>query len=202
MTTKQRRHLKSSFACDCFILHRSYSISFNLSNVGEIFWSCIRKLRKRKFCVVFTYSRKKAHEIRKFFVTVVQRLLRNLQEWDARAALLFCYYFFTGPCCLCRRRWFSSLILWSRNSANMVMWRHTSSLYRFNFKETGLIFRISCLMGINWSIFYSEHSLQKLADPCHMFPQNALIPWLVGSQLSLFVIFIHHSKPFQGQLHI
>ena len=198
MTTKQKRHLKSSFACDCFILHRSYSISFNLSNVGEIFWSCIRKLRKRKrkFCVVFTYSRKKAHEIRKFCVTVVQRLLRNLQECDARAALLFCYYFFTGSCCLRRRRWFSSLMLWSRNSATMVMWRHTSSLYRFNFKETGLIFRTSCLMGINWSIFYSEHSLQKLADPCHMFPQNALIPWLVGSQLSLICHFHTSFKTF------
>ena len=95
----------------CFILHRSYSVSFNLSNVGEIFWSCIRRLRKRKFCVVFTYSRKKAHEIRKFYVTVVQRLLRNLQECDARAPLLFCYYFLTVSCYLRRRRWFSSLIL-------------------------------------------------------------------------------------------
>ena len=149
---QQNKNVTLKVNSHCFILHRSYSISFNLSNVGEIFWSCIRKLRKRKrkFCVVFTYSRKKAHEIRKFFVTVVQRLLWNLQECDARAALLFCYYFFTGSnCCLRPRRWFSSLMLWSRNSATMVMWRHTSSLYRFNFKETGLIFRTSCLMGIN-----------------------------------------------------
>ena len=28
---------------NCFKLHRSYSISFNLSSVGEIFWGCIRK---------------------------------------------------------------------------------------------------------------------------------------------------------------
>ena len=156
---KTKTSLKKLIRTVSYILHRSYSISFNLSNVGEIFWSCIRKLRKRKtkFCVVFTYSRKKAHEIRKFCVTVVQRLLRNLQECDARTALLFCYYFFTGSCCLRPRRWFSSLMLWSRNSATMVMWRHTSSLYRFNFKETGLIFRTSCLMGINWSIFHSEH---------------------------------------------
>ena len=27
----------------CFKLHRSYSVSFNLSNVGEIFWGRIRK---------------------------------------------------------------------------------------------------------------------------------------------------------------
>ena len=80
------------------------------------------------------------------------------------------------------------------------MWRHTSSLYRFNFKETGLIFRTSCLMGINWSIFHSEHSLQKLADPCHMFPQNALIPWLVGSQLSLICHFHTSFKTFPGPI--
>ena len=145
---------------------------------------------------MFTYSRKKAHEIRKFCVTVVQRLLRNLQECDARAALLFCYYFFTVSCCLRRCRWFSSLISWSRNSATMVMWRHTSSLYHFNFKETGLSFKTSCLMGINWSIFHSEHSLQKLADPYLMFPQNALIPWLVGSQLSLICHFHTSFKAF------
>jgi len=179
-------------------LDRSYSISFNLSNVDEIFWSWIWKLRKRKrkFCVVFTCSIKKAHEIRKFCVTVVQRLLRNLQECDARAALLFCYYFFAVSCCRHLRRWFNSLILWSRNSATTVMWRHTSSLSHFNFKETGLIFKTSCLMGINWSIFHSEHSLQKLADPCHMFPQNAVITWLVGSQPSLICHFHTSFKTF------
>ena len=47
---KSKRHLKSGFAL--FQLHQSYLISFNLSNVGEIFWvECERtvsKLRKRK----------------------------------------------------------------------------------------------------------------------------------------------------------
>ena len=51
-------------------------------------------------------------------------------------------------------------------------------------------------MGITCSIFHSEHSLQKLADPCHMFPQNALIPWLIGSQPSLICHFHTSFKTF------
>ena len=50
-------------------------------------------LEKEKvtFCVVFTYSAKRAREIRKFHVAVVQRRLRNVEkERDARAKLLFC----------------------------------------------------------------------------------------------------------------
>ena len=46
---------------------------------------------KETFCVVFAYSVKRAREIRKFHVSVVQRLLRNVQKKrDARAKLLFC----------------------------------------------------------------------------------------------------------------
>ena len=33
----------------CFKLHRSYSLSFNLSNVGEIFWIQSERKRKRNF---------------------------------------------------------------------------------------------------------------------------------------------------------
>ena len=50
-------------------------------------------LEKEKviFCVVFTYSAKRAREIRKFRVAVVKRRLRNVQKQrDARAKLLFC----------------------------------------------------------------------------------------------------------------
>ena len=49
-------------------------------------------LEKEKvtFCVVFTYSAKRAREIKKFHVAVVQRRLRNVEkERDARAKLLF-----------------------------------------------------------------------------------------------------------------
>ena len=49
-------------------------------------------LEKERFCVVVTYSIKRAREIRKFhvIVAVVQRRQRNVQKRDARAKLLFC----------------------------------------------------------------------------------------------------------------
>ena len=47
---KRKRHLKVNSRC--FKLHRSYLISFNLSNDGEIFWvkseKTVCKFRKRK----------------------------------------------------------------------------------------------------------------------------------------------------------
>ena len=46
---------------------------------------------KETFCVLFTYSVKRAREIRRFHVPVVQGRLRNVQKKrDARAKLLFC----------------------------------------------------------------------------------------------------------------
>ena len=78
---KPKIHLRSKFA-----LHRCYSVSFNLSYVGEIFWieseRTVSEFRKDKetFCVVFTYSVKRAHEISKFHVAVVQRWLKNVQK--------------------------------------------------------------------------------------------------------------------------
>ena len=78
---KPKRHLKVD--SHCFKLHRSYLVSFNLSNVGEIFWvKSKRTLEKEKenFCVVLTYSMERAREIRKFHVAVVQQRLRNVQK--------------------------------------------------------------------------------------------------------------------------
>ena len=58
-----------------FKLHRSYLISFNLSNAGEIL-----QKEKQHFCFVLTYSIKRAREIRKFHVAVMQQWLRNVQK--------------------------------------------------------------------------------------------------------------------------
>ena len=73
---KSKRHLKSGRAL--FQLHRSYLISLNLSNDGEIFWvesertvPYFRK-RKRKF---LCYS----HRLHKAGAVVQQRL-RNVQK--------------------------------------------------------------------------------------------------------------------------
>ena len=67
----------------CFKLHRSYSVSFNLSNVGEI--SVVESestvgLEKENFFIVFTYSIKRAREIGQFNVAVVRRRLKNVQK--------------------------------------------------------------------------------------------------------------------------
>ena len=69
-----------------FRLHRSYLISFNLSKVGEIFLieseRTVSKFRKRKTKILswFTDSMKRALEIKKFHVAVVQPLQRNEQN--------------------------------------------------------------------------------------------------------------------------
>ena len=67
-------------------LYRAYSISFNSSNVGKLFWSwiltdCIKvqeKKRKESCCLVFPSSTRR--EIRHFHVVVVQRRQRNVQK--------------------------------------------------------------------------------------------------------------------------
>ena len=80
----------------CFQPHRSYSVSYYLSKVGEIFWDLNTKrpyliLEKESFCAAFTYSIKRAREIRKFHVAVLQRRLRSVQKRRAaRTRLLFC----------------------------------------------------------------------------------------------------------------
>ena len=83
MTTNRKS--TSKVISHCFKLHRS-SISFNLSNVGEIFWieseRTVSEFRKRKetiLCCVHL-GRKEAREIRKFHVAVVQRWLSNVQK--------------------------------------------------------------------------------------------------------------------------
>ena len=69
----------------CFKLHRAYLISFNLSNVGEIFWvkserTLSKVWKKIHFYVVFTDSINRACEIRKFHVAARQQPLRNAQK--------------------------------------------------------------------------------------------------------------------------
>ena len=102
----------------CFKLHRSYTFSFNLSTVGEIFWGWIRKgpylsfeKEKETFCVVFTYFTKRGHETTKFHEAVVQRRLRNVQKKKKNVLhVQSCYFadlnllFFSRSCCRRRRR--------------------------------------------------------------------------------------------------
>ena len=85
MTTNLKRHSKSEYA-----LFQTSSILFNFIS----FVKCWRhflvvnpkgpylSLEKEKepFCVLFSYSIKRVHEIRKFHVAVVQPRLRNVQK--------------------------------------------------------------------------------------------------------------------------
>ena len=89
--------------------------------------------KTEKLFVVFTYSVKQVHEIRKFHVAVVQRWLKNVQKSVMHVQsccfanlnlLLFCRSRCRRRCCC-----LSSLLLWSKNFASMVTWRLTSPLY-------------------------------------------------------------------------
>ena len=92
-------------------------------------------LEKEKyfFCVVFTYFAKRVREIRKFHVAVKQRRLKSVQK-SVTHVKSCCFtdinlLLFSSSLRHCRRRWLSSPLLWSRNIATMVTWRHTSPLY-------------------------------------------------------------------------
>ena len=81
----------------CFKLHPSYLISLDLSDVGQIFWvksdRTVCKFRKSKtnFCVVLTYSMKRAREIKKVScrgrATTAEK---SAKQRDARAKFFFC----------------------------------------------------------------------------------------------------------------
>ena len=121
----------------CFNLRRSYSISFNLSNFGEISWGKSERTvekEKENFCVVLTYFVKRAREIRKFQVAVVQGRLRNVQKrvMHVQSCCLadINLLLFYSSLSLRRRGCLSSLsIVWSGNFDTMVTWRHTSLYY-------------------------------------------------------------------------
>ena len=70
----------------CFKLHRSYLLSLNCQKLTKFSglnpkgpYVSLEK-EKQNFCVVVTYSIKRASEIRKFHVAVVQQRLRNVQK--------------------------------------------------------------------------------------------------------------------------
>ena len=85
----RKRHLKK---VNSHCLYRTFSISFNLSNVGNFFSSLIitesmkvQDKKNKSFCLVFTSSRKR--EIRHNHLVVMQRRQRNVQKkCNARAS--------------------------------------------------------------------------------------------------------------------
>ena len=163
----------------CFKLHRSYSISFDLSNVEEISGLNPKgrylSLQKGKeiFCVVFTYSIKRARKIRRFHVAVVQRLLRNVQK-----IVKSCCFANLNLSPFCLSRCLSSPLLSSQNFATMVTWRHT--FFSF-FRQRGghrfesrwspdfFFFRLLLSNCLNWKIYCDDHSSLSLSSLLDFF---------------------------------
>ena len=81
----RKRHLNKKVNSRCLKLYRAYSISFNLSYVGEFVLQLNseglyqRSGKGKKSCCPVFPSLKKC-EIRHFHVVVVQRRLRNVQK--------------------------------------------------------------------------------------------------------------------------
>ena len=81
-------------------------------------------------CVHFLLKR--AREIRKFHVIIVERWLRNLQKSVMLVQSCFANIYrllFCRSRCRRRRRCLSFLLFWFRNFATMVTWHHSSVLY-------------------------------------------------------------------------
>ena len=76
---------------------------------------------KEAFCVVLTYSIKRAREIRKFHFAVLQQRLRTVQK--SMIHVQSCFF------AVRLRRWKNSLLLSSRNFATMVTGHHTSPVH-------------------------------------------------------------------------
>ena len=116
---QRNRHLKVNLRC--LKLYRAYSISFNSSSVGKLFWSwilkdCIKVQEKKKKVVVFCSRPQQNVKLGSFtLIVVVQRRQRNVQKgvmhvqscWFACLNLLL----FCRCRCLLRRRCVKSLIL-------------------------------------------------------------------------------------------
>ena len=91
-------------------------------------------LQKEKENFMLTYFVKRVRNIRKCHVAVMQRRLRTYKK-NVMHVQSCCFadinlLLFPSSVCCHRRRCLSSLLLWYRNFATMVTWRHTS-LYWF-----------------------------------------------------------------------
>ena len=114
---------------------------------------------KETFYFVFTYSVKRANEISKFHVAVVQRWLKNVQK-SVMHVQSCCFTFinlllFCRSRCRRRRCYLSSLLLWFKKFVTMVTWRHASPLYSsVIWKENKAIREITTLEEVGHKILW------------------------------------------------
>ena len=131
---KPKRHLQVD--SHCFKLHRSYLISFNLSNVGEIFWvksertACNFRERKLKFlCCAHVLHKAGAWNWEVSCRGRATTAEKCTKKREARAKMFFCQSKLTVLFAVRRPRCKNFLLLSSGNFATMVTWRYTSLYY-------------------------------------------------------------------------
>ena len=98
-------------------------------------------LEQKNFCVVLPYSIRWASGIRKF-CPVVQQWLRNVQKRIMhRQSCSFAHLNLL-------------LLLWSRNFAPMVTWRHASPLYQYSQWRSQENLTLCLLIGRIWGLWH------------------------------------------------
>ena len=133
-----------------------------------------------------TYSIKRAREIRKFHIAVVQLRLRNVQKsvmhvqsccFANLPLLLFC-----RSRCRRSRRCLSSMLLWSRNFATLVTWRHSTSLYCWFARDVtaAMLDDQNKSISLLWELklYFHVNSSRKTSyptwPPCHVVANQEL----------------------------
>ena len=119
---------------------------------------------KEAFCVVLTYSIKRAREIRKFDFAVLQQRLRTVQK--SMIDVQSCFF------AVRLRRWKNSLLLSSRNFATMVTGHHTSPVHWSDWFLTDIWVDLEGNKKIFWNT--ASWSKAKLISFCRFW--LALIP--------------------------
>ena len=148
-TNRKKNHLYSEFAvfqtsstfCNFTWFVKCWRNFLGLNPKGPYL-----SLQKEKENFVPTYFVKRAREIRKFHVAVMQRRLRTYKK-NVLHVQNYCFVninllLFCRSCCRRRRRCLGPLLLWSRNFATMVTWRHTSPLYNTSYNIAILHFHL------------------------------------------------------------
>ena len=164
-----------------------------MSNVGEILSPRGRYLSlekgKENFGVVFAYFIKRAREVRRFYVAVVQRRLRNVQKSVMHAMLILTYCFFAILVAVDIVVAQESLLLSSKNFATMVTLRHTSLCYLVAIRLLGGELT-SCWRFRWWRDDRTRRTegrtLTDCGDPCSSYPFFATVSVELNTMPILF----------------
>ena len=158
----------------CLKLYRAYSISFNYSNAGKVFWSWILKdcikVQKRKTescCLLFPSSTKR--ELGPFHVIVVQRRQRNVQKGVMHVQsccfadlnlLLFCL-----SRCRRRRRCINSLVFFHFRTG----FRFVHSLYHHQWTKLAVCCAVDPVLLLICLVNQISHTARPIRSPAQIW---------------------------------